>query len=258
MWHSRLINAAGVVTLVGVTAANASEAPEQPIARLAALTGTVLIDNGREFRRADLGMNLSASDRLFVLEEGEAVLTLRDGCRAEVVGPATRTITEAATCDELDRAAGSGIEAVAAQAAASPEARVLQEAGTSLSQQQQVQLFALAGGTGLVAGAVAGAVIGDDGDDGSQGPPGPQGEQGPPGPQGEQGPPGPQGEQGPPGPQGEQGVAGPAGPQGPQGPAGSQGEQGVAGPTGPAGPQGPQGPEGPPCISPCNAAFLAR
>lgn len=249
MWHSRLINAAGVVALVGVSAANASEAPEQPIARLAALTGTVLIDNGLEFRQASLGMDLSSSDRLFVLEDGEAVLTLRDGCRAEVVGPATRTITEAATCDEFERAAGSGIEAVAAQAAASSEATVLQQAGTSLSQQQQVQL--LAGGTGLVFGLAGGAIFSDDGDDGSQGPPGPQGEQGPPGPQGEQGPPGPQG---------EPGVTGPAGPQGPQGPEGPQGEQGVAGPAGPAGPQGPQGPPGEDgeCISPCTAAFLVR
>lgn len=84
----------------------------------------------------------------------------------------------------------------------------------------------------------AGALKGQKGDPGPQGPPGDAGD---PGPQGPQGDPGPKGD---PGPQGPQGIQGDPGPQGPKGDTGLQGPQGLTGDTGPQGPQGDPGPAG--------------
>lgn len=86
--------------------------------------------------------------------------------------------------------------------------------------------------TGVVAGAIGGAV-GSEANSG-RGKRGAQGATGPAG-SGEVGPAGPAG---PPG----TGAPGPVGPTGPAGPAGSPGTSGVTGPTGPTGATGPTGP----------------
>lgn len=99
--------------------------------------------------------------------------------------------------------------------------------------------------------AGAGAIKGDKGDPGPQGPKGDKGDPGPQGPKGDIGDTGPQGDIGLQGPKGDAGPTGPKGdpgdpgPTGPKGDTGPQGPEGVAGSVGSAGPQGPQGIAGP-------------
>jgi len=118
---------AGIFAAIGVCAANASDAAKSPIAQLTALSGDVLVDQGQSIAPAKAGTELAALDRVLVLEQGKATLAFADGCRDEITGPATRTITaegpclkgEAATdAQTLERAATSQDERFAAGAAA--------------------------------------------------------------------------------------------------------------------------------------------
>ena len=132
---------------LGVAAANAEQALAQPLAQLAALDGTVMVQNGTGYASADAGMSLAASDRIFVLEESRATLAFADGCNEEIVGPDMRTLTDDGSC----RPAQS-MEEVAAQTAASPDAVSLTQAATSQAAGGTAGLF------GLGAGASAGVV----------------------------------------------------------------------------------------------------
>jgi len=111
---------------LGVAAANAEQAPAQPLAQLAALDGTVMIQNGRGYTPADAGMPLAATDRIFVLEESRATLAFADGCNEEIVGPDMRTLTEGSTCKQPE-----SLDEVTARAVVSDDAVQLSRVATS-------------------------------------------------------------------------------------------------------------------------------
>jgi hypothetical protein len=174
--------------MLGAVTANAADSQHEPLARLAAISGTVLVDQGLEMFPASQGMSLNASDRIFVLESGKATLALGSGCEAEVVGPAVRTLTAESTCQDFAAGATASLEGVASEAAASPRVAVLEGAALAQSNDDENRRDALL--FGILGGAAAGALVGwgvsegNDGDRGPPGPPGPAGEQGPPGPPG--------------------------------------------------------------------------
>ncbi|MBK1633822.1 hypothetical protein CKO31_24425 [Thiohalocapsa halophila] len=141
---------------LGVAAANAEQAPDQPLAQLAALDGTVMVQNGTGYASADAGMSLAASDRIFVLEESRATLAFADGCNEEIVGPDMRTLTDDATCKQPE-----SLEEVAARAAGSDDAVQLSQAMTSQIVEPTAGLIGL--GVASAAGVIW-AVSNDDAD----------------------------------------------------------------------------------------------
>jgi hypothetical protein len=118
---------AAVCTVFSVSAAVA-EPPQtpSPVARLAAMEGTVLVEHGNGYATAEAGMPLHAADRIFVLEDSQATLTFADGCTEEVPGPELRTLAAGDSCQQPP-----SLEAVTAEAAESPEAARLMQAATS-------------------------------------------------------------------------------------------------------------------------------
>lgn len=138
-----IVSMGALCASLGFAAANAEQAPTQPLATLATLDGTVMVQNGSGYAPADAGMSLAPSDRIFVLEESRATLAFADGCNEEIVGPDMRTLTDDATCKPAQ-----SMQEVAAQAAANADAVSLTQAATSQA----------AAGLGALGGASAGVI----------------------------------------------------------------------------------------------------
>lgn len=148
---------APVAALCAVLGTATAVAADQPVAELAALKGTVLVEQGDGYVTVDAGTPLHASARLFVLEESHATLTFADGCREEIQGPSLRTLMAEDTCRTP---AATDLETAAADAAASPDAMQLTQAATAQGVDQ-------AGLIGLGVAAAAGftwAATNDDAD----------------------------------------------------------------------------------------------
>lgn len=155
--------AAGVFATIGAAAASASDDAAPSLAQLTGLSGNVLVEQGDAIAPAEAGMELTALDRVLVLEQGKATLSFDNGCLDEVTGPAMRTITAAGTCAE-QAAAGSSLSDVAADAVAGQNMLALQQAATSQygddDDDRRLGLWIL--GAGALGGVIWAATVDDD------------------------------------------------------------------------------------------------
>lgn len=155
----------GAFALLVATVGHAGEDPDATLAKLTDVSGTVLLDNGRDYTIAATGLSLMDGHRIFVLEESTATLSLNDGCLAEVVGPTSHAFTPNTTCEDLRALQPSSLDAVAAEAAASPQAELLQQAGTSQYDERTAGLIGLGiAGAGGVGWALSNGLGSDDRD----------------------------------------------------------------------------------------------
>lgn len=129
--------AAAIVATLGMAAANASDEPQGPLAKLAALSGDVLVDQGQSLAPAETGMTLSPLDRVMVLDESRATLSFSDGCSEQVVGPAVRVISREHTCQQ---SSATSLDQVTASAAASTDVLALERAATAQGDDEYDQL----------------------------------------------------------------------------------------------------------------------
>jgi hypothetical protein len=162
---------AGLSAHSAVTAAEASSPARAVIASVA---GSALVSTQNEVLPALAGMELEPLNRLFVLENGQAVVTFSDGCEKELAENEMLTISERGGCEaaHIERSATSVAQPSSAQssfaaAAAAPgsAAPFLLGAGggAGLLGLTAAETAALVGGA-VVAGAVVAAANDDDDD----------------------------------------------------------------------------------------------
>ena len=158
----------GTAALCVASAGSATGTQEESLATLSNIKGSVLVDNGNNFATATEGMSVGAGSRIFVLEDGKVTVALSDGCQAEVSGPASQAFEAGITCEDLSAMQQGSLEKVAAGAAESSQARLLQQAATSQLDERALGLGIL----GLAAvGGVTWAATNDSGNNNPSAPP---------------------------------------------------------------------------------------
>jgi len=131
----------GTAALCVASAGSATGTQEDSLATLSNIKGSVLVDNGKNFATATEGMSVGAGSRIFVLEDGKVTVALvGDRCQAEVSGPASQAFQPGLTCEDLGAVQQGSLEKVAAGAAESSQARLLQQAATSQLDERTIGL----------------------------------------------------------------------------------------------------------------------
>lgn len=87
------IAAASVLTAVGGTAIAA-----EPVASLARIDGTVLVNQGQQYITGKEGTALRPGDRIMAMSTGSAVIKFTDGCTYKLDDDEVLTIGETSTC----------------------------------------------------------------------------------------------------------------------------------------------------------------
>jgi hypothetical protein len=99
------------------TAVTAAEGSSPVRAVIASVDGSALVSTQSEIVPALAGMELEPLNRLFVLEDGRALVTFSDGCEKELAENEMLTISERGGCEaaHIERSATSVAEASTAQ-----------------------------------------------------------------------------------------------------------------------------------------------
>jgi hypothetical protein len=71
----------------------------QPAATIAFKSGTVLVNQGKQFVTAQSGQLLTAGDRIMIMEGGKASIRYADGCMQELASGSLIAISKTSTCD---------------------------------------------------------------------------------------------------------------------------------------------------------------
>lgn len=90
--------AAALAALLSAMAGGAAAAEEQGIAYIARISGTVLVNQGQQYRDGSEGLVLETGDRVMSLSESSAILQFRDGCRYTMKEDELVTIPSMSPC----------------------------------------------------------------------------------------------------------------------------------------------------------------
>lgn len=90
--------AVALTTLLTALAGGATAAEEQGIAYFARITGSVLVNQGQQYRDGSDGQALETGDRVMTLSDSSAILQFRDGCRYTMKEDELITIPSLSPC----------------------------------------------------------------------------------------------------------------------------------------------------------------
>ena len=92
---SRILESA-IAAVVFATAGTVSAA--EPVGSLARISGTVLVNQGEQYRTGIEGMALRPGDRIMAMSAGSAVIQFSDGCAYDLDDNEVLTIGQTSTC----------------------------------------------------------------------------------------------------------------------------------------------------------------
>lgn len=99
------------MTLTAGVSQAADQTQEAPLASIAAIKGSVLLNQGQRYEPIRAGMPLAPGDRVLAVKDGVATVTFRDGCRVEVKPGKLLTVGPQSPCAEPTAAAEPDIAA---------------------------------------------------------------------------------------------------------------------------------------------------
>lgn len=90
--------AAALAALLTALAGSTTAAEEQGIAYIARVSGSVLVNQGEQYRDGGEGQVLETGDRVMTLSDSSAILQFRDGCRYTMKEDELVTIPSLSPC----------------------------------------------------------------------------------------------------------------------------------------------------------------
>lgn len=90
--------AAALAALLSAMAGGVTAAEEQGIAYIARVSGSVLVNQGQQYRDGTEGQVLETGDRVMSLSDSSAILQFRDGCRYTMKEDELVTIPSLSPC----------------------------------------------------------------------------------------------------------------------------------------------------------------
>lgn len=102
-----------IIAAASLSMGAAFAAGAAPAAHLSALEGSVMVNQGKSFVPAKLGVELVAGDRVLVLKSGQATVTFADGCAVVVKPGKLVTVADQSPCASAQADAGPGADIAA-------------------------------------------------------------------------------------------------------------------------------------------------